>query len=220
MASLPDAEPPAASHQMAHTAPGRALSLAPSKSFPISPAVAAGLACAVCAAGSALAAVNIGEATEGPLFNTIGFGGPLAAMLIVAVALVVSGYLNLWRAAILVVAGYVGFFVAIYCAYFLTLAAPSFGTEGADIAGGFTMGALGALTVLVTLVMLTRDPDLGRLIPIALSGVLLVGVATALAMVVPGMSLRNGNYIVWAAVAWYAALGASLVWMLAAPRPG
>jgi hypothetical protein len=57
------------------------------------------------------------------------------------------------------------------------------------------------------------------LIPVALSGVLLVGVATAVAMVVPGMSLRSGNYIVWAAAVWYLALGLILVWLLAEPKP-
>jgi hypothetical protein len=139
-------------------------------------------------------------------------------MIILAIALVVSDYLNLWRAVVFVVVGYVGFFASIYSADFLTRAAPSFGTEGADIAGGFAMGALGALIILFTLVMLTRNPNLGRLTPIALSGVLLVGVATAMAMVVPGMSLHTGNLIVWAAVVWYAALGLVLVWLLAEPK--
>ena len=183
------------------------------------PAVAIAMASAACVAGSVVAALGIGEASEGPLFNAIAFGGPAAAMIILAIALVVSGYLNLWRAIVLVLAGYVGFFLSLASVDFLTTSAPSFGTEGADILGGFTMGALGALIVLVTLVMLARNPDLGRLVPIALSGVLLVGVATAMVMALPGVSLHRGNYVVWAAVAWYAALGLVLIWLLAESKP-
>jgi hypothetical protein len=193
--------------------------VAPPSARRIAPAVAVGAASAACVIGSVLAALTIGEESEGPLFNTIAFGGPAAAMIILAIGFVVSGYLNIWRAVVLVVTGYMGFFLAIYCADFLTRAAPSFGTEGADILGGFVMGGLGALIVLFTLVMLARNPNLGRLIPVALSGVLLVGVATAVAMVVPGMSLHSGNYIVWAAAVWYLALGLILVWLLAEPKP-
>ncbi|MBN9001908.1 MAG: hypothetical protein J0H75_07510, partial [Rhizobiales bacterium] len=118
----------------------------------------------------------------------------------------------------LALAGYVGFFIAIYCADFLTRSAPSFGTEGADIFGGFVLGGLGAFVVLFTLVMLARNPNLGRLIPIVLSGVLLTGVATAIVMVVPGISIHRGNFIVWGAAVWYAALGLVLMWLLAQPR--
>ena len=37
-------------------------------------------------------------------------------------------------------------------------------------------------------------------------------------MVSPDISLHRGNYVVWAAVAWYAALGVVLVWLLAEPK--
>ena len=80
------------------------------------------------------------------------------------------------------------------------------------------MGAMGALIVLVTLVMLARNPDLGRLIPIVLSGVLLIGVATALVMVIPGISLYRDNDGIWAAPVWYAGLGLVILWLLAEPR--
>jgi hypothetical protein len=217
--SQPVAQPDPAP-QPAATAPQPA-AVAPPPAKPLmSPAGAVAFASMVCVSGSIFSALSIGEESEGPLFNTIAFGGPAAAMTILATALVVSGYLNIWRAVVLVVAGYMGFYLALWCADFLTRAAPSFGTEGADIAGGFAMGAIGALIVLFTLVMLARNPNLGRLIPIALSGVLLVGIATAVSMVLPGMSLRSGNYIVWSAAVWYAALGFVLVWLVARPKTG
>jgi len=211
-------EPVAA--QKADPAPKPVPTPLPASSPPrlLSPAIAIAIASAACVIGSIIAALSIGEADEGPLFNTIAFGGPISAMIILAIGLVVSRYFNVWRAVVLVLIGYLGFFLALYSADFLTRSAPSFGTEGADIAGGFAMGAIGALIVLFTLVMLTRSPNLGRMMPIALSGVLLVGVATALVMVSPDISLHRGNYVVWAAVAWYAALGLVLVWLLAEPK--
>jgi hypothetical protein len=184
----------------------------------ISPVPAVALASAVCVAGSVLATLSLGDTSEGPLFNTIVFGGPLAAMVILAIGLVVSGYLSVWRASVLVVAGYVGFFLAVLSVNFLTRSAPSFGTEGADIFGGFVMGGVGALVVLVTLVMLARNPNLGRLIPIVLSGVLLIGVSTALVMVIPGVSIYRDNYGMWATPVWYGALGLVLIWLLAEPK--
>lgn len=198
--------------------PATALKAEPIRKGPLSPALAIAIASAACVVGSVGAALGIGQESEGPLFNTIAFGGPAAAMIILAIGFVFSGYLNLWRAIVLVIAGYVGFFLSLASVDFLTRSAPSFGTEGADIFGGFTMGALGALIVLVALVMLARNPNLGRLIPIVLSGVLLVGVATAVVMVIPGISIYQGNYIVWAASVWYAALGLVLVWLLAEPK--
>jgi hypothetical protein len=184
----------------------------------LSPTIAIAIASAACVIGSIIAALTIGEADEGPLFNTIAFGGPISAMIILAIGLVVSRHFNIWRAVVFVIVGYVGFFLALASADFLTRSAPSFGTEGADIAGGFAMGAIGALIVLFTLVMLTRSPNLGRMMPIALSGVLLVGVATALVLVSPAISLHRGNYVVWAAVAWYAAMGLVLAWLLYEPK--
>ena len=184
----------------------------------LSPQLAVAIATGTCVIGSVIAALTIGEESEGNLFNTFAFGGPAAGMIILAIAMVVSGYLTVWRAVALALAGYVGFFIAIYCADFLTRSAPSFGTEGADIFGGFVLGGLGAFVVLFTLVMLARNPNLGRLIPIVLSGVLLTGVATAIVMVVPGISIHRGNYIVWGAAVWYAALGLVLMWLLAQPR--
>jgi hypothetical protein len=184
----------------------------------LSPAIAIAIASAACVIGSIIAALSIGEADEGPLFNTIAFGGPISSMIILAIGLVVSRHFTVWRATAFAIVGYIGFFLALASADFLTRSAPSFGTEGADIAGGFAMGAIGALMVLFSLVMLTRSPNLGRMMPIALSGVLLVGVATALVLVSPAISLHRGNYVVWAAVAWYAALGLVLVWLLAEPK--
>ena len=78
---------------------------------------------------------------------------------------------------------------------------------------------LGALVVLFTLVMLARNPNLGRLIPIALSGVLLIGAASAVVMLLPGMSIQsNGNLGIWAGAVWYVALGLILIWLLAEPK--
>jgi hypothetical protein len=184
---------------------------------PLSPRIAIVLATILCVIGAYYCASGIGFATEGELFNTVVFGAPLAGIAVIAIALVLSGYLNLWRAIVLVVVGYVGYYLSLAAAAFLTTAAPSFGTKGADIAGGFTMGALGAVFVLFPLVLLTRNPNLGRLIPIALSGILLVGIVTAVTMSVPSMSLHNGNVIVWAALEWYAAMGLVLVWLVGRP---
>jgi hypothetical protein len=182
------------------------------------PALAAAAAAALCAIGAAIAAIGVGTLSEGPLFNTIAFGGPAASMILIAALLAFSGHLTLWRAAILALVGYVGFYLAVYVASFLTRSAPSFGTEGADIAGGFAMGAVGALFVLFTLLMLGRNPNLARGIPIALSGVLLVGIATAVTMTVPGVSLHQGNFVIWGAPVWYIALGGAMAWMLAEPQ--
>jgi hypothetical protein len=182
------------------------------------PMWAALIAAVVCAIGATIAAVGIGTLSEGVLFNTIAFGGPAASMILIAALLALSNYLTIWRAALLGLVGYVGFYLAVYVASFLTRSAPSFGTEGADIAGGFAMGAVGALFVLFTLLMLGRNPNLARGIPIALSGVLLVGIATAVTMTVPGISLHQGNFVIWGAPVWYLALGGAMAWMLAEPQ--
>jgi hypothetical protein len=204
----------------AEAAPSAPLAAAPAEtSRRISPVLAIAIASVACVIGSILAAATIGDASEGSLFNTIALGGPAAAMIILAIALTVSGYLTVWRAVAFAFTGYVGFFLAVFSADFLTMAAPSFGTEGADIFGGFVLGGIGALAVLLTLVMLVRNPDLGRLVPIALSGVLLIGIATAVVMVVPGISIHRDNSMIWGAAVWHAALGLSLIWLLAAPRP-
>jgi hypothetical protein len=186
----------------------------------LSPALAAFVACVICAIGSVLASFAIGEESEGALFDTVVFGGPIAAMAILAIALVLSGYLAVWRAIVFAIAGYAGFYLAVLSADFLTRAAPSFGTEGADILGGFVLGGLGALIVLFTLLMLAPNPNLGRLVPIALSGVLLIGVASAVVMLLPGMSIQSsGSVGIWAAAVWYMALGLILAWLLAEPKP-
>ena len=187
----------------------------------ITPAIAAAVACAICAVGAVLASFAIGDASDGPLFITVVLGGPAAAMIVIAIALVVSGYLTVWRAIALFVAGNIGFYLAVLSADFLTLAAPSFGTEGADILGGFVLGGLGSAIVLLTLVMLARNPNLGRLVPIALSGVLLIGVTSAVVMLLPGMSIKGGGSVgIWAASVWYVALGLILMWLLAEPETG
>ncbi len=80
------------------------------------------------------------------------------------------------------------------------------------------MGAVGAVIVLFTLVMLSRNPNLGRAIPISLSGVLLVGVATALVTVSPDVTLRTGVSVIWTAPVWYLAMGGVLVWLLYEPK--
>lgn len=184
----------------------------------LQPMWAALIATVLCAIGATIAATSIGTLSEGALFNAIAFGGPAASMILIAALLAFSTYLTIWRAAILGLVGYVGFYLAVYVASFLTRSAPSFGTEGADIAGGFAMGAVGALFVLFTLLMLGRNPNLARGIPIVLSGVLLVGIATAVTMTVPGVSLHKGNFVIWAAPVWYLALGGAMAWMLAEPR--
>lgn len=183
---------------------------------PLSPPVAAAIACVLSALGSVGGAYLIGPVADiDPAFIGVSFGGPAATMILLSGLLVVSGYLNFWRAAVLAVVGYIGFYVAVYTTEFLTRSAPSFGTEGADIAGGFAMGAVGALIVLFTLVMLSRNPNLPRAIPISLSGVLLAGIATALVTVSPYVTLRSGVSIIWTAPAWYLAMGGVLFWLLA-----
>jgi hypothetical protein len=183
---------------------------------PLSPPVAAAIACILSAIGSVGGAYLIGPVADmDAAFIGVSFAGPAATMILLSALLVVSGYLNFWRAAVLAVVGYVGFYVTVYSTEFLTRSAPSFGTEGADIAGGFAMGAVGAVILLFTLVMLSRNPNLPRAIPISLSGVLIAGVATALVTVSPYVTLRTGVSIIWTAPAWYLAMGAVLVWLLA-----
>jgi hypothetical protein len=199
-------------------APGAAPVL-PTRPAVLRPVWAALIATVLCAVGASGAALSLGEESEGTLFNAIAFGGPAASMILIAALLVLSGTLTVWRAAVLALVGYVGFYIAVYVASFLTRSAPSFGTEGADIAGGFAMGAVGALFVLVTLLMLGRNPNLARGVPIALSGVFLVGIATAVTMTVPGVSLHQGNYVIWGAPVWFLALGGAMAWLLAEPEP-
>jgi hypothetical protein len=206
-------EPPAAP-EASNTPPSAPVS----RRF-LTPPVAAAIACLLSAAGSVAGAYLIGPVADiDPAFIAVSFGGPALSMTLLAVLLVVSGHLNAWRAVVLWIVGYLGFFAAVYSTDFLTRSAPSFGTEGADIAGGFAVGAVGAVIVLFTLVMLSRNPNLGRAIPISLSGVLLVGVATALVTVSPGITLRTGVSAIWTAPVWYIAMGAVLFWLLAEPR--
>jgi hypothetical protein len=210
-------EPPPAAAPVTPAAPAAA----PEPRRPLSPAVAAAIACVLSALGAVAGAYLIGPVADiDPAFIAVSFGGPAATMILLSTLLVVSGYLTFWRAVVLTIVGYVGFFAAVYTTEFLTRSAPSFGTEGADIAGGFAMGAVGAVIILFTLVMLSRNPNLARAIPVSLSGVLLVGVATALVTVSPDVTLRYGVSVIWTAPVWHLAMGAVLFWLLAEPKRG